>query len=400
MGLWGRIKKAGRAVKKAAKKAVKKAKQVFDDVKGDVKEAIDEVANGWKEAGRIIARCTGALGCTVAVVNAAINAVVETVGAAVDLAFDAAGWLIEIGLGLVGFVLGATLSALGELIPGRIGEWLRRAGYWTFEGLLIAGRFTSELFDAVGGFAQRVIRTLIALGLFVLVALRVILCGVLIPPTSDDPQGVARPEGEVCTHSIRVLELEVVIIDKDLATQNPIRPAELDERIRDADRILRERAKIRVRRRGEIVRKISPRLYEVEGSFEDWLKGADQLLGRDNPRHLTVYAVGEIADHAGLHQPFFGSVFVQAGNPPTTLAHEIGHALLGVGRMGHSPDSTNLMFEDNTPERVVGWPDATPKLTELQWCSMRQSRWLNWSWKCDPGCGVPVRRPSQPQTAR
>jgi len=109
------------------------------------------------------------------------------------------------------------------------------------------------------------------------------------------------------------------------------------------------------------------------------LKGLGLLLGRENPMRLTVHAVGGIEGAEAVHQPFYGSVFMVKGNPETTLAHELGHALLSVDQMGHSPRPANLMHVPwDERERSAPWPKEPPELTVNQWCTMRNSRWLNW----------------------
>jgi len=208
-----------------------------------------------------------------------------------------------------------------------------------------------------------------------------------MPAAVDDIE-----EGELmplALRALRRLEVEVVIIDRDRAARNEIALDEFDARIADADRILQENARIEVVRRGKIRRNVSPALFELNASsfqakIGEWLKAVGLLLGRDSVRHLTIYVVGRIEGAEALHQPFYGSIFVVAGNPHTSLAHELGHALLSVGNMGHSDVVGNLMYVPWTKrEAEVHWPVGTPALTQEQWCAMRRSRWLNWSWSCE-----------------
>jgi hypothetical protein len=387
MGLLGRI---ASAVTNVVKKVVKKAKEVYEDLKDDVSEAIDEVGDTWKEAWHSVKNCTGGLGCIQAFVGGVVNGVLGTIGAVADLALDSLGWSVDVVIGVVGSVVGGAIVLIGAILPGRIGEALVNAGLAVIDGAHTAGRAVSSFFDEFGGVLQRIVTSLFGLILAVLFALRLLYCAVLVPAISHGRTLPGLPAGDLAGHSMRTLEVEVIIIDKDNEVRNPISEAELIQRVNDADRILSERAKIRVKLRGPVSRTVSRSLYDIDaastaGSLSEWLKGLLQLLGRDNPRHLTVYAVGTISgEPVGLHQPLYGSVFVVRDMPHTTLAHELGHALLSIDRMGHRADSTNLMHPYvNRRELGVSWPRGTPTLTEDQWCSMRQSRWLNWSWECD-----------------
>jgi hypothetical protein len=202
-------------------------------------------------------------------------------------------------------------------------------------------------------------------------------------PSDDESQ---KPLEE---RPLKTLRLEVVIIDKDKDTLNPISNSELDDRIAKADRVLRESARIEVKRKGKIRRDISSSLYLLDASsfaakVSEWLKAIVLLIGRDSVRHLTVYAVGNIQGADGLHQPLYGSVFITQGSPDTTLAHELGHALLSVANAGHVDDKGNLMFTPAvTREMDANWPKDAPTLKRGQWCAMRRSRWLDWSWSCE-----------------
>lgn len=185
---------------------------------------------------------------------------------------------------------------------------------------------------------------------------------------------------------MRTLQLEVIIIDKDENTTNPITEKEIDEQVAHADRILREEARITVKRRGKIRRDISASLYELDASslgakIVEWLKAFSLLLGRDSPRYLTVYAIGAIKGAEALHQPVYGSAFTLAGNPDTSLCHEIGHALLTIFNAYHSKKRGHLMYVPwDERERDSGWPKSVPKLSRNERCTMRRSRWLDWSW--------------------
>jgi len=275
------------------------------------------------------------------------------------------------------------------LIPGRFGEQVVEVGLGWIDASFELGRDGSKAFDAFGGFVQRVIRSVFSLILLIPFLLRFVYCALVFPLITHGRSLPGPSASDVSHHSMRTLEIEVVIIDKDGQVKNPITGSELSARIRDADRILRERARIKVQLHGSIQRSISQQLYDIDASgsaqdLSEWLKGPLQLLGRNNPRHLTVYAVGTInGRHDGLHEPLYGSVFVLRGNGPTVMAHELGHALLSIGNMGHRADTTNLMYPNTDRERAVSWPKGSPTLTEDQWCAMRQSRWLKWSWDCD-----------------
>jgi hypothetical protein len=197
----------------------------------------------------------------------------------------------------------------------------------------------------------------------------------------------ARELSDIRLRPMRTLEIEVVIIDKSESIRNPITPNELDARIADANRIYKERAHIEVKRVGEIRRDVSASLYELEGTdfpskSGEWFKLVGLVLGRDNPVRATVYAVGRVGegDTQGRHHAPFGSVFTVAGASETSLAHELGHLL---GHSGHSTEKGNLMEATAAREDEVSWPKTTPHLTVEQWCSMRKSRWLKWTAKCE-----------------
>jgi hypothetical protein len=184
---------------------------------------------------------------------------------------------------------------------------------------------------------------------------------------------------------MRKLKLEVVIVDYDETTLNPCTEFEINERIGYADRILRSRARISVARDGSIKRMYSKALYRIEakglGVAGEYLKGIFLLMGRNSWRHLTVYVIGEVQEAGGLHLPLYGCVFMEPGSADTILAHEIGHALLRLGYTYHVDEKDYLM---HTPpderETACGWPKGLPKLTRNERCTMRRSRWLDWSW--------------------
>lgn len=180
------------------------------------------------------------------------------------------------------------------------------------------------------------------------------------------------------------LQAEVVIIDSS-KEQNPVQQAEIDHWFQSADRILNERAKIRVVQRGNTRHTVSDSLYRIsDDRVGEWIKALINLPGRDHPRYLTVYVVRNIEGTWGLHQPFFGSVFVQPGAPGTSLCHEFGHSMLifnNFWKGGHSSRPDRLMYtpaEDR--EIAANWDVSTPTLSRLEKCAMRSSRWLDWSW--------------------
>jgi hypothetical protein len=231
--------------------------------------------------------------------------------------------------------------------------------------------------------ACRVISSIITLILLILLAVWLFYCQLVTAAG-----GATELPSDVRLLSTKTLRVEVVIIDSN-SEQNPIANGEIDARIADANRILKDRAAIEVRRKSAIRREVSDSLYYLDatgagGKLSEWLKGFGLLLGRDSPRHMTIYAVRKISGATeGLHQPFFGSVFIEPDTADTQLAHEFGHALLALDKMGHSEDQKNLMYPDASREFASGWPRATPTLTLEQWCSMRKSRWLDFEFACE-----------------
>ncbi len=141
-----------------------------------------------------------------------------------------------------------------------------------------------------------------------------------------------------------------------------------------------------MRRRGEMRRTTSAALYELDASSAgakvwEWVKAIPLLVGRDSPRYLTVYAIGAIKGAEALHQPLFGSVFILKGGPETSLCHEIGHALLTVANAYHSNRRGHLMYVPwDKRQADSNWPRDVPKLSRNERCTMRRSRWLDWSW--------------------
>lgn len=187
--------------------------------------------------------------------------------------------------------------------------------------------------------------------------------------------------------SMKTLRLQAVIVDRDDKTSNQVTEASLKAMIAAADRILTERAHIRVKQKGSTRRTTSKALYDMEGGSAggvgEWVLNIGRLIGRDSPLHMTVYAVGRIGGGAqGVHYPLYGSVFVTRDSQVTTLCHELGHALLNVGADGHDPEIKNLMYAGDN-EAAAGWPSTTPTLTPAQWCAMRTSRWLDFEWSCE-----------------
>lgn len=193
-------------------------------------------------------------------------------------------------------------------------------------------------------------------------------------------------DGDLDKLPLHDLEIEVLIVDYDEKTRNPAIEADIESRIGHADRILRERARISVKRTGAIRRMESKALYKIDASgagakVSEYLKGLGLLLGRNSWRHLTVYVVYSIEGAEGLHLPLYGSVFVESATPETSLCHELGHALLSVGNTYHAEELKRLM---NTPpderETACGWPKGLPTLSRNERCTMRRSRWIEWSW--------------------
>jgi len=187
---------------------------------------------------------------------------------------------------------------------------------------------------------------------------------------------------------MKELQIEVVIVHKDEETRNPITERTIDQYIYYADMILHQEARITVKRRGKIRETVSSSLWRLDASsvgakIREWVKAIFLLIGRDNPRYLTVYAIGGIQNAEALHQPLFGSVFIVDGNPDTTLAHELGHALLAFWNAWHSKKKGHLMYVPWTErEDDSGWTAQTgvPKLSRNERCTMRRSRWLEHSW--------------------
>lgn len=186
---------------------------------------------------------------------------------------------------------------------------------------------------------------------------------------------------------LRNLQVEVIIVDKDKQTLNRVDPNEIDDRIAHADRILQEEARISVKKRGKTKRMVSSSLYHIDASgigakISEYLKGIFLLLGRNSARHLTVYCVGNIEGVEGLHLPLYGSVFIEPGTADTTLAHELGHATLALWNT-YELDRKGYLMNPSPNEREgapANWPAGVPKLTRNERCTMRRSRWLDYSW--------------------
>ncbi|MCK4822108.1 hypothetical protein KA005_40470, partial [bacterium] len=242
----------------------------------------------------------------------------------------------------------------------------------------------------------RIVSALLTLGWTILIGLKWLWCNIpRVEKEQEDkrprqPDAVADSQIPLDLRPLKRLQIEVVIIDKDETTKNPVDPDEIDDRIAKADRILKAAAGIEVKRKGKIRRDQSSSLYLLDSSsfsakVSEWLKAIFLLIGRDSVRYLTVYVVGNIeGTSGGLHQPLYGSVFITGGTPHTTLAHELGHALLSVANAGHVDEKGNLMFVPwDKRQEDSGWPTETPTLTQSQWCSMRRSRWLDWTWYCE-----------------
>lgn len=193
-------------------------------------------------------------------------------------------------------------------------------------------------------------------------------------------------EGDLEKLPMRDLKLEVIIVDESEKNQNPCTNEEVDDRIQHANRILRETARIAVQRESAISRIQSGHLFRIEssgvrGKVTEYMKGVFFLLGRSDWRHLTVYVVGSVSGAGGLHLPVYGSVFIEPGGADTTLCHEIGHALLGLGNTYHSAKAGHLMATPPSKrEGACDWPRGVPILSRNERCTMRRSRWLDWSW--------------------
>ncbi|MBR1223060.1 hypothetical protein JQ557_34030 [Bradyrhizobium sp. U87765 SZCCT0131] len=90
----------------------------------------------------------------------------------------------------------------------------------------------------------------------------------------------------------------------------------------------------------------------------DQQKLLDLLGGRQGvgPTDVVVYYVNQLKEKAGNklngcagHRPGRAAVAVAAGGSPWTLAHELGHVLLGPSfRPVHHPDKINIMFAPTT----------------------------------------------------
>lgn len=185
------------------------------------------------------------------------------------------------------------------------------------------------------------------------------------------------------------LFVEVLIVDYDDNNQNPVVVAKIDQWIEHADRILRARANISVKRSSAIRRMQSKALFRIDssdagGKVSEYLKGIGTLMGRNSWRNLTVYIVSTIEGSEGLHLPLYGSVFIEPENADTTLCHELGHALLSLGNARHDDREDRLL---HTPaggpggrEPACGWPKSLPTLSRNERCTMRRSRWLEYSW--------------------
>lgn len=182
---------------------------------------------------------------------------------------------------------------------------------------------------------------------------------------------------------IRALRIEVVIIDSE-KEKNDISESEIKESIRHSDRILREEARIKVELLGEIKQKTSNSLYRIDArspGIKEWLKGLVLLLGRNSARNITVYAVKSIEGSEATHLLLYGSVFIKKGNPDTTLCHELGHCLLSIFNTYHNKNKGYLMYIPAIDRQSdCNWPTDVPRLSKNERCTMRRSRWLDYSW--------------------
>lgn len=258
--------------------------------------------------------------------------------------------------------------------------WIKTFIYWVTEWIVkIVIKWIPYILCRVVSALFTLVYTLIVTGLGILRVVGHVTCVLFGNKDVDDL-------------SMKYLRVEVVIIDSETQT-NPVTEAEINQWIVHADRIFREEAKITIKKIGEIRRDTSNSLYEIDASslgskIGEWLEGIFTLWGRDSARHLTIYAVGKIKGSLALHLPLYGSVFIQKldnnGNPlpDTTLAHEIGHALLAIWNTWHNKNKDYLM---HTPaeerQTAANWPTDVPKISHSERCAMRQSRWLDLSVK-------------------
>lgn len=188
------------------------------------------------------------------------------------------------------------------------------------------------------------------------------------------------------------LPVEVVIIHRNCEERNPIvedlnYENLINRWILNADKIFRDRVKIIVTRHGKTKHMCSNEFFIMDSSNwfkKSWkyVKNLALIAGENSPRYLTIYIVkGFKGGKLGLHNPLFGSVFVAYNATETSLAHELGHALLWVNA-GHTDVNGYLMA---TPESKrlsgINWPIESPKITSGERCTMRRSRWLNWTAK-------------------
>jgi hypothetical protein len=133
---------------------------------------------------------------------------------------------------------------------------------------------------------------------------------------------------------------------------------------------------------GEIRDQTSATLWNLDasgaaGAFSEYGKAIGLLPGRDNPRNLTVYVVNSISGPvSGLHQPLFGSVFVDRDALEYDLAHEMGHAMLALWNAYHHGNPDYLMYFAAQHPGIR----EIPKLSRNERCTMRRSKWLDRSW--------------------
>ena len=110
----------------------------------------------------------------------------------------------------------------------------------------------------------------------------------------------------------------------------------------------------------------------------DQQKLLEQLGGRQGvgPNDVVVYYVNQISQKSGGplngcagHRRGMAAVAVAASGSPWTLAHELGHVLLGPSFSPvHHPDTINIMFAPTT-----GITAAVPSFTPEQVARLRAS---------------------------
>jgi len=182
--------------------------------------------------------------------------------------------------------------------------------------------------------------------------------------------------------------LEVVIIDRDRNEKNSIWKTNYQQTINSwiltSSQILKDGARIGVYKKGRIKQMYSKEFFRIDSSnwwsqAQEWVKNGVFLVGENHPRHLTLYIIEKFfGNKSGLHNPFYGSVFVAYDAHETTLAHEIGHAILWYN--AKHTNSDGYLMAPSPEQRMKGLPPGkSPRITLGERCIMRRSRWLDWS---------------------